>query len=106
MLDVGLRETLVGVVRADVDRVGHEPAGQCHDRSGHGRREQLGVAHGRDLLEDLLDVGEEAQIEHLVGLVEHDLGRVRQVEQALTGQVDQTAGVPTTICAPALSWSI
>ena len=41
------------------------------------------VADRRHLREDLLDVGEEAEVEHLVGLVEHDLGRVREVEQAL-----------------------
>jgi hypothetical protein len=52
---------------------------------------QLGVADGRHLLEDLLDVGQEAEVEHLVGLVEHDLGRVRQVEQTLVVQVDQAA---------------
>ena len=50
------------------------------------------MADRRDLLEDLLDVGEEAEVEHLVGLVEHDLGRVRQVEQALVVQVDEAAG--------------
>jgi hypothetical protein len=49
------------------------------------------VAHRCDLLEDLLDVGEEAEVEHLVGLVEHDLGRVRQVEQALVVEVDEAA---------------
>ena len=46
----------------------------------------------RDLREDLLDVGEEAEVEHFVGLVEHDLGRVRQVEEALVVQVDEAAG--------------
>ncbi|KJL27444.1 hypothetical protein RL72_00414 [Microbacterium azadirachtae] len=91
MADVRLREALVGVVGADVDRVRHEAARQRHDRTRHGRREQLGVPHRRDLLEDLLDVGEEAEVEHLVGLVEHDLGRVREVEQTLVGEVDETA---------------
>ena len=46
---------------------------------------------GRQLGEDLLDVGKEAEIEHLVGLVEDDLGGTRQVEQTLIVQVDQTA---------------
>ena len=92
VVDVRLREALVGVGRADVDRVRHEPAGQRDDRAGHRRREELRVADRRHLLEDLLDVGEEAEVEHLVGLVEHDLGRVRQVEQALVVEVDEAAG--------------
>ena len=37
----------------------------------------------------LLDVGQEAQVEHLVGLVEHQRAHVAQVEEALLGQVDQ-----------------
>ncbi len=40
------------------------------------------------------DVGEEAQVEHLVGLVEHDLGRVGEVEQTLVGEVDEASGRP------------
>ena len=47
---------------------------------------------GRRLGEQLLDVGEEAEVEHLVGLVEHHLAHVREVEQALAGEVEQSAG--------------
>lgn len=89
VVDVRLGETLIGVGRPDVDRVGHEPARQRDDRAGHRGREKLRVPDGGDLREDLLDVGEEAEVEHLVGLVEHDLGRVRQVEQSLVVQVDE-----------------
>ena len=42
--------------------------------------------------EELLDVGEEAEVEHLVGLVEHHLGDVREVEEALVVEVDESAG--------------
>ena len=39
-----------------------------------------------------LDVGQEAEVEHLVGLVEHDaLGR-RRGQVPLLGQVEQPAG--------------
>ncbi|GGR22086.1 hypothetical protein GCM10010196_14610 [Agromyces mediolanus] len=92
VLDVRLRQALVGVVRADVDRLRHEPAREGDDRAGHGRGEQHGVPHGRNLREDLLDVGEEAEVEHLVGLVEHDLLHLAEVQEALAGQVEETAG--------------
>ncbi|MBG9885329.1 hypothetical protein ABE10_01745, partial [Bacillus toyonensis] len=92
MADVGLREPFVGIVGPDVDRVRHEPAGQGHDRARHRRAEQLGVADRRDLLEDLLDIGEEAEVEHLVRLVENDLRRVREIEEPLPCEIDQTAG--------------
>jgi hypothetical protein len=87
--DVRLREALVGVGRPDMDRVRHEASGERHDRAGHRRAEQLGVALRCNALEDLLDVGEEAEIEHLVGFVEDDLGRARQVEQSLACEVDE-----------------
>ena len=41
--------------------------------------------------QDALDVGQEAQIEHLVGLVEHEHLDVTQVEDATIGQVQQAA---------------
>ena len=91
VLDVRLRETLVRVGGADVNGVRHEPARKRDDRTGHRRRVEHRVADGCDLREDLLDVGQEPEVEHLVGLVEDDLGRVRQVEQALIAQVDQSA---------------
>ena len=43
--------------------------------------------------EQLLDVGQEAEVEHLVGLVEHDDAcTCDEVEVRLLGQVDQAAG--------------
>ena len=45
-----------------------------------------------DLLEDRLDVGQEAEVEHLVGLVEHEGAHGGQVEVALAGEVEQPAG--------------
>ncbi len=39
-----------------------------------------------------LDVGQEAQVEHLVGLVEHQRVHVRTGRGAAVGQVDQPAG--------------
>ena len=45
-----------------------------------------------DLLEDRLDVGQEAEVEHLVGLVEHERADAGEVEVALASQVEQPAG--------------
>ncbi|GAB7304488.1 hypothetical protein MAFF212519_23670 [Clavibacter michiganensis] len=49
------------------------------------------MAHGRGLREELLDVGEEPEVEHLVGLVEHHLAHVLEREQALAHEVEETA---------------
>ena len=48
------------------------------------------MANGGNALEDLLDVGKEPEVEHLVGFVEHDLGRVREIQEALACQVDES----------------
>ncbi len=83
-----------GVVRrlgADVHRVPHVVAGEPDDRGRHGRREQhrlAGLGRHRD---ELLDVRQEAEVEHLVGLVEDQRVHVREVERPAVGQVDEAA---------------
>jgi hypothetical protein len=89
----------------DVGGLVHEGAGQRDDRVRHGGREQhrlpvSGSAAGS------LDVGQEAQVEHLVGLVEHQHAQPAELQVALLGQVEQAARVPTTTSAPARSASI
>ncbi len=92
LLDVGDGHALaLGRGGADVRRLRHVPAGQADDRARHGRREQHRLALGRQVVHDLLDVGQEAQVEHLVGLVQDEGLDVREVELALTGQVEQAA---------------
>ena len=44
-----------------------------------------------DLAQDALDVGQEAEVEHLVGLVEHQHGDAAQLQVALLGEVEQPA---------------
>src|SRR6266567_1267034 len=46
------------------------------DRRRHGRGEQRRLATAGAQPEDLLDVLQEAEVEHLVGLVEHDVAAV------------------------------
>jgi hypothetical protein len=92
VLDVGLRQPLVGVGRADVDRLVHETTSERHDRAGHGRREQHGVTLRRGLREELLDIAEEPEVEHLVGLVEHHDLDVLEAQHALAREVEEAAG--------------
>ncbi len=66
------RRALVVAVRPDVRRLGHERPRQGHDRAGHRRGEQHRLPLVRDHRQDPLDVGQEAQVEHLVGLVEDE----------------------------------
>ena len=74
------------------DRVAQEAPGQRDDRVGHGRREQHRLPVGRQHRQDLLDVVEEAQVEHAVGLVEHERADAAEVELLALGQVEQAAG--------------
>jgi hypothetical protein len=64
-------------------------AGERHDRRRHRGREQHRLAQLRRLGEQPLDVGKEAEVEHLVGLVEHQHLDVREVQRAAVGQVEQ-----------------
>ncbi len=76
----------------DLDRVLQQFARQLADLAGHGRREEQVLAFGRDLRDDLADRLDEAQVQHLVGLVQHeDLGR-GQVQVLLLDVVQQAAG--------------
>jgi hypothetical protein len=82
----------VGFLGTDMRRPAQEVAGQFDDRARHGGREQHRLALLRDHLQDSLDVGQEAQIEHLVGLVEHEHLDLAEDQVALLGQVEQPAG--------------
>src|SRR5699024_2147670 len=67
LLDVRLRAGLIArVVGADVRGLLHEAPGQRHDRAGHGGGEEHRLALHGHRLEQLLDVLEEAEVEHLV----------------------------------------
>ncbi len=100
VLDVRLRQALVGVRRADVDGLVHKATSKGHDRAGHRCREQHGVTGGRSLREQLLDVGEEPEVEHLVGLVENHHLDVFERQHALAGEVEEAAGgTNNNLCA-------
>ncbi len=79
------------VLGPDVGRLTEEGPREREDRAGHRGREQ----HRLPLLghhpQDALDVGQEAQVEHLVGLVEHECGDLAEHQVALFGEVQEPA---------------
>ena len=85
------RRGLVTGLRADVHRVPEVPAGQVDDGRRHGGREQHRLAQLGGLGQDALDVGQESEIEHLVGLVEDEHLDVAEVEHPAVGQIQQSA---------------
>ena len=94
LLDGSHRLGLARVVLhgADVRGLRHVAARQRDHGAGHRRGEEHGLAGGRRHREDLLDVRQEAEVEHLVGLVEYEPADVRQVEVSAGGEVDKTTG--------------
>jgi len=79
--------------RLDLDDLGvvHVAVGQLADRRWHRRAEQGGLAAGGRQREDFLDVLEEAEVEHLVGLVEHQEAAVVQHQRVTRDQVEHPA---------------
>jgi hypothetical protein len=74
LLDVGAQER----------RLAHVAAGEGDDRGGHRGAEQQGLPVRGGRLDELLDVGQEPEVEHLVGLVE-DEGRSPSTGRAPRG---------------------
>ena len=98
---LGLDEELLDGVdrqrrRLDLDghRVVEMALGQPADLGRHRRAEQCGLASVRGLGEDLLDVLEEAEVEHLVGLVEHEVATGVQDERVAADQVEHASDRP------------
>ena len=81
-----------GVRRADVRGPRHVPPRHRDDGPRHRRGKKHRVAVGGRGGQDFLDVLEEAQIEHFVGLVEDDGANVGQVEESMFHQIDEPAG--------------
>ena len=60
---------------ADLDQLAGVPARDGADRIGHGGREQRDLLFRRRLLQDPLDIVDEAHAQHLVGFIEHHTGQ-------------------------------
>ena len=77
--------------------------GDLADGRRHGRREQRHLLVLGGVGQDAFDVLGEAHLQHLVGLVEHQVVQARQVEACRVSRWSITRpGVPTTTCAPRL----
>ncbi len=75
----------------DFLRVHQELVGEPADFRRHGRREKQGLAHARQQIHDLLDIGHEAHVEHAVGLVDHQDLDVGEQQPPALEQVEQAA---------------
>ena len=78
-------------LRLDAQRIALEILGQRRDCGGHGGREHHGPAFGRGGGQDVFQVFAEAQIQHLVGFVQHGGAQTRQVQRAAVDMVAQPA---------------
>ena len=74
------------------DRGVEDVVGQPPDIVRHGCREHQRLALGRNVLDDLPDIRQEAHVEHPVRLVEHEHLQVRQADRALLDVIEQAAG--------------
>ena len=72
-------------------RIGQIAVGQLLDRFRHGGREEQGLALGRDQGNDPLQRMDEAEVEHLIGFVEHEDFELAQRQSALVNEVEQAA---------------
>ena len=76
----------------DADRVVQELLGDPGDLRRHRRREEQRLPGEGHQLEDALDVGDEAHVEHAVGLVDHHDLHAGQHQLAALEVVEQAAG--------------
>jgi len=74
------------------NRVVQDLMRQPADVAGHGRGEEQGLTLGRELPDDAPDIRQEAHIEHLIGLVQHQNLDALQINVSLFDMVQQAAG--------------
>jgi hypothetical protein len=90
IFDIGMAARAAGDL--DAQRIVLVVLGELDDRLGQRRREQQALALGRRRLQDEFEIVAEAEIEHLVGLVEHDGLQRGNVEPVALDMVAQAAG--------------
>ncbi len=76
----------------DLDRIGQEVGGEIGDRLRHRGGEEHRLATLRHHLGDLAQVMHEAEVEHLVGFVEHEVAHGGQADGAAGDEIEQAAG--------------
>ena len=80
-----------GASDADHQRLAGDAIGHLTDHAVQRGREQQGLARGRRGGDDVLDVVDEAHVEHAVGFVEHQHFELREINLAGFHVVDQAA---------------
>jgi hypothetical protein len=76
----------------NLGRITQELRGEAFDEFRHGGREEQRLAFRRDMFRDGAEGMDEAEVQHLVGFVEHEDFNVLEADGALFDQVDQAAG--------------
>jgi len=76
----------------DLERVVEQFAGELADLGRHGRRKEQVLAFLREIAHDPADRLDEAEVEHLVDLVEHEEFGVAQLGDPRVHVVDEPAG--------------
>ena len=80
-----------GVTWTDAGR-SSRPVGQGSDLAREGRAEEQVLAVIRQQCQHLSDVADESHVEHSIGLVQHEDLDPAQVDGALAGVIEQSAG--------------
>ena len=80
------------IAGADVRGVRHVATRKIDDLPGHRRGEQHRLALVGDHRHDALDIGQEAHVEHFVGLIEHQHAHIGQIHIAAVGEIDDATG--------------
>ena len=88
---VDLLGGLAGRVHGDLDRVGQIGVRQLGHQLGHRGREHQRLTLARQHPRDLAQGVDEADVQHLVGLVQHQIGGGLQADRATLDQVHQAA---------------
>ena len=76
----------------NLSRVVEQRVCQLGDRVRHRCREQNGLPLGRQVANDVADIGQKAHIEHAIGLVEDQDLDVFEVDDSLVQEIQQPAG--------------
>jgi hypothetical protein len=82
----------IGVLGPDVHRLPHVPPCERDDLAGHRGGEQHRLPRARGETDDPLHVRQEAEVEHLVRLVQDERAHAAQVEMPAVRQVKEPAG--------------
>ena len=74
----------------DMDWLGQKAACQGEDRAGHGRGEQHGLMLVGERHHDLLDVGQEPEVQHLIGFVQDKNGDLIQTQGPALEEIQES----------------